>query len=180
MPKIGRVIIIAGKKKGKDMRFSPEVQVGFQSQYSNERYSAALYTAIAYALDVQAHSGSAGYFHRRAAEEEAHAHAFAQFLADLSIVPVLEAVPAVELRYSPEGGEILEQMLRQALQHEKTVTGRLESLYFLAKEAESPVACAFLHPYLLEQVEEEQTLERWIERLDMGAHSILIDQEMGK
>jgi len=37
-----------------------------------------------------------------------------------------------------------------------------------------------LHPYLLEQVEEEQTLERWIERLDMGAHSILIDQEMGK
>lgn len=156
------------------MKFTPEVEAGFQSQHTYERYSAALYTALAYGLDTHNLTGAASYFHKRAGEEVEHAQKFAGFLADIGIVPKFDALNAVSIIPMT-----IREAVEAALVHEKTMTARLEALYFLADNAEAPTACVFVHPYLTEQVEEERTLEEWLTRLSLTPIDYLVDSAMG-
>lgn len=74
------------------------------------------------------------------------------------------------------------EVLHESLKHEKLVTANFVELIKLAKEENDYATEAFLQWFILEQVEEEDTLNDLIARYNLypqPAHLLLFDKDMG-
>ena len=152
------------------------------NQFTFERYSADVYYALATALDTLNLVGFKKFMETRSAEEREHAKKFADYMADRSVLPIIDALPR------PAGLEAVGVMdagaraFAAALDHELQVTERINNLYILAEESEDPATCEFLRWFITEQVEEERTLDEWMTRFTLaagdGAAILDLDREL--
>lgn len=154
-----------------------------QSQLNFERFSADVYYSLACQLDALNLTGMAAYMHKRAGEEREHAHKFSDYIADRYLTPVLSAIADPT---KPIGADPMSAGMRAfsaALDHERIVTQRINTLYEMAHEAEDPATCVFLHWFIAEQVEEERTLDEIVTKFTLatgnGAAILMLDHELG-
>lgn len=153
------------------------LETQLQSQLNYERFSADVYYALSTKMDYFNMEGACAYFAKREGEERTHCKKFSTYLSDRNINPALDALG----NPTKDPKSILEAMV-MALEHEKTVTTRIEDLFSLAKEMEDGRTEEFLHWFLAEQVEEEKTLEVWITKFQLaqgsGVGVLLLDEQL--
>ena len=75
-------------------------------------------------------------------------------------------------------------VLKKALEHERSVTEKINALYTAAKKENDYPTEALMQWFVLEQVEEEASALKVVERLEMAgddkAALLMIDREMGQ
>ena len=146
-------------------------------QYMFEEYSALIYNALAAWLEIHNYDGLAHWFHHHMDEERVHADKMYHHLIDRNILPEFWSMPRMDFEFV-SGLEVF----KRALDHEKLVTSRIRAIAEAASEEHDHVTYAFIQPFILEQVEEEDTLSSHIGRLESSGNLQLalfvFDQEL--
>ncbi len=158
---------------------SDKMQQALNEQFHNEMYSAYLYLAMAADLEAQNLPGFATWMRKQSQEEIEHAMKFYQHIYDRGGRVTLEALPKPPAEFgSPLAA------FQKALEHEKSITQHIETLYELALEEKDYPAQVMLQWFIEEQVEEEKTAVEIIEKLKMvGKHPpalLMMDHQLGE
>jgi ferritin len=136
------------------------------TQIKLELYSAYLYLSMAAYFENANLSGFANWMKKQAIEEQEHAMKFFGFLIDRGDKVVLQAIeqPPADFK-SPLA------VFQQALEHEKTVTARINLLYGIAVKDSDYASQSSLTWFVDEQVEEEKNATEIVEWLKMAGDS---------
>jgi ferritin len=157
---------------------SEAMQKALFNQLNDEFYSAYLYLAMsAYCAHID-FSGAAAWLKHQYEEEQLHATRIYNYLIDQGAHVVLK-----EIRQPPnEFGTILD-VFRSSLQHEQSMTARLNNLSDQALKEKDHATYNLLQWFVNEQVEEEATVSEIISKLklvkDDGYGLLMIDNELG-
>lgn len=131
-------------------------------QYTNEIYSALLYHAIGAWMEINSYNQLAAWFHHHADEELEHADKMYHHLLDRGYFPAFNQMPAIDPRGFGDGLGCY----TAALNHEKRVTGWIKKIAEAAAEEHDHITYTFIQPFILEQVEEEDTLSEYIGQIN--------------
>ena len=148
-------------------------------QITHEFYAAYLYLAMAAHFEEQNYEGFAQWFRMQAKEEQGHAMKLFDFLVERGEQIELEQIdkPPVEF-----GAPV--DAFRAALEHERKVTGLINAIYEAAVDAKDYPTQVMLQWFIEEQVEEEDTTNTAVERLEMAADNnaalMFLDSQYGE
>ncbi|MDO4285650.1 MAG: ferritin [Eubacteriales bacterium] len=154
-----------------------KVSALLNDQVNKEFYSAYLYLDFANYFTEKGLTGFANWYNVQAQEERDHAVLFMQYLQNNGEKVTLEGIakPATESSDSMA-------VLKQALQHEKYVTGLINNIYHAASEDRDYRTLQFLDWFVKEQGEEEKNANDLIQKMDIFGSDpkglYLLDQEL--
>lgn len=146
-------------------------------QINRELYSEYLYLSMAAYLEDKGLAGMAHFMVVQAQEEHFHAMKFFNYLNERGGRVVLDAIeqPPVEFD-SPQA------VFEESLKHEMIVTDLINKLMDLAIEVNDHAARSFLNWYVDEQVEEEDSFNTIINKLNLvkgrGDGLLMLDKEL--
>jgi ferritin len=137
------------------------------TQIKLELYSGYLYLSMAAYLEAKNLPGFANWMKKQAKEEQEHALKFYGYLNDRSDRVILQTIeqPPADFK-SPLA------IFEQALEHEKSVTARINLLYSIAVKDNDYASQNFLNWFVAEQVEEEKNASEIVEWLKMSGDSV--------
>jgi len=158
---------------------NPKMEMELNKQIKEELYSAYLYQSMAAYFAANNLNGFAKWMDVQAAEEVNHARKFYHFIIDRMGRVVLEAIEKPPLEWdSPLAA------MEAALKHEQHVTGRIHFLVDLAREVKDKATEVMLNWFVMEQVEEEASVDEYVQMLKMFGGKpqglMMINREMGK
>ena len=148
-------------------------------QIAHEFYAAYLYLAMAAQFEAQNYEGFAQWMRMQAKEEDAHAMKLFDYLVERGAQIELKQIdkPPVEFGTPAEA-------FRKALEHERKVTGLINTIYEAAVDAKDYPTQIMLQWFIEEQVEEEESTGTAVERLEMAednrAALMFLDAEFGR
>lgn len=154
------------------------VETLLNEQVTKEFYSAYLYLDFANFYKEKGLNGFANWFDVQAKEELDHALLFKDYMLKNDMHVELETVdkPQADTKN-------LIDPLKQALQHEKYVTGLINAIYAQAHEEKDFRTMQFLDWFVKEQSEEENNARTNIQRMELfgnDAKSLYsLDSELG-
>lgn len=155
-----------------------DMQDAINTQIRNEYYSSYLYLSMSAYCESRNFPGFASWLRRQSEEELVHAMKLFDYMLDRGGRAVLESID----RPPSEFGTLLE-VFEELFEHEREVTGMINSLYDLALSQNDHATAVALHWFIEEQVEEEKSAEEVVERLklaaDNGAALMILDAELG-
>lgn len=148
-------------------------------QVQKEFYSAYLYLSMeAYLLTLHL-DGFANYFHVQTQEERDHALAFFNYINKVG-----GAVKLGAIQQPPNQFVDPIDVFQTSLEHERLVTKSINDLMDLAQELRDHSSQVFLHWFIAEQTEEEQNMERILNRLKLAGENraglFMIDNELAQ
>ncbi|MCK9244991.1 MAG: ferritin [Candidatus Marinimicrobia bacterium] len=151
----------------------------FNDQIKHELESAYLYAAMVAWFKSENFDGMAHWMEVQSNEEVEHARKFFDHIFDRGNVVQLQPLNVLANKWdSPLAA------FTAAYEHEQFVTGKINELMTLAKAEKDYAAEVFLHWFVEEQVEEEDSTLKIVELLKkIGSHShqlIMIDRDLGK
>lgn len=154
------------------------VKDAINEQINHEFYAAYLYLSMAAHFETEGFEGFGQWMRMQSREEVEHAMRLFDYLLRRGEEVELDAVARPEASFdSPVS------IFRQALEHEKKVTGLINDLYELAVEKSDYPTQLELQWFIDEQVEEEESVGRVVEQLDMAGDSraalLMLDQKLG-
>ncbi len=154
---------------------TPDLEARLNEQMRKEFASAHLYLQMAAHFEQGGFPGLSTWMRGQAAEEQAHAMKFFDFILDRggkAVLGSLEAPPA-------EFGSPLE-VFEASLAHERMITASIDGLY----EGADRATAAFLDWFATEQVEEEATVSQIVESLKLAGESgpalLIMDRDLGR
>jgi ferritin len=151
----------------------------FNEQIKNELYSAYLYLSMAAHCESKNLPGFAHWMKVQAKEENTHGMKMFDFLVDRSERVILETIDKPPAEFVSA-----EEVFAKVLEHEKKVTGLIDKLYALSKEADDNASRVFLHWFINEQVEEEKNASQILDTIKMikgeSVPLIMLDRELAK
>ena len=156
---------------------SQKLQDAINEQINSEFYAAHLYLSMAAYCDTLSLGGFAHWMKLQYEEEQSHALKLYDFLTDRGGRAVLQAIeqPPVEF-------ESVTSIMQLALEQEKMVTSKIDTLYELALDERDYSAHVLLEWFVDEQVEEEKSLTEIIDHLNMvgndGTGILLLDSRL--
>ncbi|WOO86384.1 ferritin [Mollicutes bacterium LVI A0039] len=146
-----------------------------QMNFENE--SAHLYLAMANFCKGANLNGAESWMVAQFKEEKYHGKKIYDYLHEQGAEVTITGFETPQNTY-----DNLLDVLEASLAHEKKVTARINELMQIAKEENDYASEAFLQWFILEQVEEEDTLNDLIARYHLypqPAHLLLFDKDMG-
>ena len=158
---------------------SERLQNALNEQVNNELFAAYQYLAMAEYFASRNLDGFAHWMRLQREEEIGHAMKIFDFVIDrdarVKHTPI--AAPHADFA-SPL------DVLKKALEHERSVTEKINAVYETAKgESDYPTE-ALMQWFVLEQVEEEASALKLVERLEMAgddkAALLILDREVGQ
>ena len=148
------------------------------TQLNHEFYSAYLYLAMSAYCSHMEFNGAADWLKHQYEEEHIHATKIYDYLVDQGVQVVLAALPQPPSEY----GSLLD-VFKASLEHEKSMTSRLNNLSDKALKEKDHATYNLLQWFVNEQVEEEATVGGIISKLklvkDDGYGLLMIDNELG-
>jgi len=158
---------------------SAKMAQAINTQINREFYSAFLYLAMANDAMDKGFKGAAKWLTVQFNEEQEHALKFAKYLEDQGAKVELAAIAAPKTEWK----DLLE-MFKDAVAHEKLVTGWINDLNTLAIAEKDYATQNMLVWFINEQVEEEGSAQDVIWMLEMGGGSkgalFMIDRKLGE
>jgi ferritin len=158
---------------------SAKMEKALNDQIGREVFSEYLYLTMSAYLDDSDLDGMANFFKIQAQEEHDHMMKFFNYIQDRG--------GRVKISAMDEPKDDFENPLdvfSKALAHEKYITRNIGDLVVLAKEERDHATESMLQWFIDEQVEEEASMERILNRLklvDGSGHGLLmIDTELGQ
>jgi len=155
------------------------MEAELNQQVNNELWSGYLYLSMSYDMGNKGYEGIASWFAIQAAEEFKHATRFMKFIGDMD--GKVKLMPIGEVRQewnSPKDA------FEDTLMHEKIVTGKIHKLMDTAIELKDYATQSMLKWFVDEQIEEEDTPRKILEKLKKIAESpaglLALDKQLGK
>ena len=148
-------------------------------QVNAELWSSYLYLSMSYDMDNKGYSGMASWFAQQAKEEFEHATRFMNFIGEMDGKVTLMPIEAVRQEWnSPTDA------FEDTLKHEKVVTDKIYKLMDLAIELKDYATQSMLKLFVDEQVEEEDTARKIIDKINKiegsAAGLFALDKQLGK
>ena len=157
---------------------STTMATALNEQIKWEMYSANLYLGMSAYMQDAGLTGFAHWMRIQYQEETAHALKLYDFLLARGGQVVMLPIDAP----AAEWANVLE-VFEATLAHEQEVTRRINELVRLAKEEKDFATDIFLHWFVSEQVEEEETVKDIISKLRLikgeGQGMLLLDKDLG-
>lgn len=156
---------------------SEKLVTAINDQIQYEVYSAFTYKAMQAYFEGEDLPGMANWMNIQFQEEMSHAEKMFNFVCETGSRVVLQGMEAPRNEYSSplEAFEV-------SLEHEQSVTSRINNLMDLAVEEKNHAAQIFLQWFVTEQIEEEASVGQIITKLkrvkDDGRGLMMIDQEL--
>lgn len=155
-----------------------KVESALNEQLSLELESAYVYLGMSAYCESVSLSGCARWLRSQAEEEYGHAMRFYTFILDRGAHVELKALGASPTTYASAL-----QVFKSSLDHERKVTGEINTLYELVNKEKDFASQAWLDWFVTEQVEEESTVGKIVDQLKMAGGKpealLLIDKELG-
>ncbi len=148
-------------------------------QLNAELYSSYLYLSMSAYFSSTHLPGFANWMRVQAREELVHAMKFYDYVIERGGRVLLTTVDAPPLQWdSPQAA------FEHVFNHEQKVTGLINDLVTLAVKENDHAATIFLQWYVTEQVEEESSAKKIVEKLKLtggkGSGLFMLDQELGQ
>jgi ferritin len=160
------------------MGLSQGVQDAINDQIHHEFHSAYVYLSMSAYLEAANFTGFAKWMRIQASEEVNHAMRLFDYVNDRNGRVQLKA-----LEQPPQNFKSVLDTFENALQHEQKVTSMIHSLYALATKENDYATQVALEWFIREQVEEEATATKVVDRLKIagndGAALLMMDNELG-
>ncbi|MCI0706598.1 MAG: ferritin [Ignavibacteriae bacterium] len=160
------------------MQLSKSMLKALNEQVTHEFYAAHLYLSMSAHFESSNLPGFARWMQLQSKEENGHAMKIYKYIHERNDRVTLDAIdkPPTEFKKPLD-------VMKQALEHEKKVSGLINNLYEMAvKEKDYPTQ-VMLQWFITEQVEEEKTASDIIELLkqvgDAPAGLIMLDRQLG-
>ncbi len=146
-------------------------------QLNLELYSAYIYQAMGAQFADDGWEGFSAWMDAQAKEEMEHARRIYDFINERG-----ERVELKEIDKPPFSWNSIKEAFEDALAHEKKVTESIHELVSLAREKDDYATESFLQWFVDEQVEEEDSVEAIIDKLEKAGEAGLyvLDKEMGQ
>ncbi len=154
------------------MAVNDQVRDAMNAQVRRELQAAYLYLSLSNWFEEEGLSGFAAWMRAQSEEEREHAFRLIDHLHERGARVDLSALEAPTAEFGSATDAV-----RAALEHERKVTGHIHDLYELAREVDDHPAAVMLEWFVEEQVEEEDTFETLIgklERIDGSGASLLV------
>ena len=156
-----------------------KMETALNQQVNAELWSSYLYLSMSYDLDNKGYEGMAAWFAAQAKEEFDHASRFMKFIGGrdgrVSLMPIAEVRQEWN---SPK------DVFEDTLMHEKVVTGKIHKLMELAIELKDYATQNLLKWFIDEQLEEEDTARKIVEKLkrieNIPAAMYALDKHLGE
>jgi ferritin len=156
---------------------SETIEKALNEQTHAEFYSSYLYLAVAAWFAGQNLDGFAAWMEAQAREEFEHAMKLFHHIMDRGGTVNLEALDKPPAQWGSPSAAV-----KAVLDHERHITGRINTLATLANQENDHATSVFLHWYIAEQVEEEATADRLYHRTAMLDDSpqglLMLDREL--
>ncbi|MDO5716854.1 MAG: ferritin [Tissierellia bacterium] len=158
---------------------SKDLEKLLNEQYNLELASGHAYLAMMAWFQDKSWDGFAHFMKLQAEEEYEHACKFFDFMGDTGLRTIVDAMPKPEADFAS-----VRKVFEAALKHEQDVTAAIHHLYDKALEEKSFETMEFLHWFLKEQVEEEDTMQTILDKIDQLDGSdygiYILDKELGQ
>ncbi len=156
-----------------------KIEKAINGQINLEQYSAQLYLAMSAHCEGRSFRGFAHWLRVQAQEETKHAMKLVTFLLDRGGKLELVAIGAPPAEFGS-----VTQTFEKILEHEKHITGTINSLFELSRAEKDYASEITLQWYVTEQVEEEANVGRVVDQLkavgEQGGGIWYLDSRMGK
>jgi len=156
---------------------SKKMEKALNEQINKELYSAYLYLAMAAYCKQTNLDGFANWVTVQAQEELAHAQMFFNYVNDRRGRVVLTAIAE-----PPAVWKTPTALFENIMTHEQGVTASINALVVLAGSEKDSATLAYLQWFVTEQVEEEASVDRVVQRLKMvegfAGGLFIIDNEL--
>ena len=156
-----------------------KIEIALNQQINSELWSAYLYLSMSYDMDDKGYEGLASWFDSQAKEEFGHAARFGKFIGEMGGKVLLAPIEAVQQEWNTPLAAF-----EDTLKHEKVVTGKIHNLMDLAIELKDYATQSMLKWFIDEQVEEEDTARKIVEKLKKIENSpaglYALDKQLGK
>jgi len=144
------------------MEMDKKLVDAINEQIKNEIYSAYLYLSMSAYFESIKLKGFSNWMKSQAKEEISHAMKMFNYMTDRGARVILKEFPAPPSEFcSPL------DVFEKTLAHEKKVTGLIKNLYALANELGDNDAVTMLQWFVTEQIEEEESPGKILEKLKM-------------
>lgn len=158
---------------------SQKLQDAINEQINKELHSEYIYLSIAAYFKSRDLDGIANFFFVQTQEEHFHAMKLFNYLIDRGGTVVLKEIAAPPVKFN----SALEAF-EKTLEHEQFITKSINDLMDLAIKENDHALVSFLKWYVDEQIEEEATASRLVNRLkitgDSGPGLLILDSELAK
>ena len=158
---------------------SEKLLTALNDQFNFELLSGYYYLAMAAYATSENWNGMAHFLNEQAKEEYEHAMKFYEFINDMDGRVLTQAMDAPKNDYNS-----LLEVFEAALHHEQLVTSRIYNLMDMAKEEKCYATTEFLHWFVEEQLEEENSMKDIIfalEGINEKFHGLyMLDRELAK
>ncbi|MFW5946637.1 MAG: ferritin [Candidatus Natronoplasma sp.] len=156
-----------------------EIEEAINDQINAELYSAYIYLSMAADLGDRGLDGFETWMHSQTIEEINHAMRLYQYLGSRGGRVRLKEIEKPKIEWdSPL------EIFRDAYEHEQYVTERINKLADLAEDKNDRATLQMLQWFIDEQVEEEESAEEIVDKLEMagedGRALMMLDKEMGQ
>ena len=156
-----------------------KMEAALNQQVNAELWSSYLYLSMSYDMDSKGYEGMASWFASQAQEEFEHASRFMKFIGERDGKVALMPIAEVRQEWnSPKDA------FEDTLMHEKVVTEKIHKLMELAIEWKDYAAQNMLQWFINEQVEEEDTARKIVEKLkrieNIPAALYALDKRLGE
>jgi ferritin len=156
-----------------------KMELALNEQVNAELWSSYLYLSISYDMDDKGYEGIASWFSLQAKEEFEHATRIMKFIGERGGKVKLTPIEAVQQEWnSPKNA------FEDTLKHEKIVTKKIHKLMDVAVELKDYATQNMLKWFVDEQVEEEDTANKILEKLikieNNPASLYVLDNQLGK
>ena len=159
--------------------FSEKLTKEMNLQIKHELYSAYLYLSMASHFDANNLKGFSHWMKFQAKEELEHGMKFYEYLNSRGAKVNLEEIDQPPLEF----GDPLE-IFAMVLEHEKSVTDRINLLYGIAIDDKDYASQSFLNWFVDEQVEEEEHAAEILDTLkkvgDKSTALFMLDHSLGE
>ena len=158
--------------------FEEKMEKALNQQVNAELWSSYLYLSISYDMDSKGYEGMASWFASQAKEEFEHATRIMKFIGERDGKVVL--MPIAEVRQTWNSPE---DAFEDTLKHEKIVTENIHKLMDSAIALKDYATQNMLKWFVDEQVEEEDTARKILDKLKKMGNSPVslyaLDKELG-
>lgn len=172
------VVVYESFTYSEGMRLTDTLEKAFNDQITMELTASHVYRQLAIELDLLDLSGMAEWMRAQAEEEIDHANQFINHLDARDNRPQIGAVEAPEVKVTSAI-----DAFRIALEHEEKVSASIRNLRNLADSEGDIDSRPLLDSFVVEQIEEEDTVRGIIGRLEIlgddGAGLLRLDKELG-
>ncbi|MCL2073331.1 MAG: ferritin [Marinilabiliaceae bacterium] len=156
-----------------------KIEAALNKQVNAELWSSYLYLSMSYDMDNKGFEGIASWFASQTKEEFEHATRIMKYIGERGGKVLLMPVAEVKQEWtSPK------EAFEETLKHEKVVTQSIHNLMDMASDIRDYATKSMLKWFVDEQVEEEATATKILEKLtrieSSPAGLYALDHELGK